>query len=138
MANHTLIKLLVECGLKVTPQRLAILELLLSLDNHPTAETIIMLIRLSHPNIAAGTVYKTLDTFSKKGLIHKVKTEMDIVRYDAIHERHHHLYCSESERIEDFVDPELDKMLEKYLKDKKIANFQIEDIKLQIVGKFKK
>jgi Fur family peroxide stress response transcriptional regulator len=138
MANHTVIKLLVEYGLKVTPQRLAILELLLSLDNHPTAETIIRHIRLNHPNIAAGTVYKTLDTFSKKGLINKIKTEMDIVRYDAITESHHHLYCADSDRIEDFVDPKLDEMLEKYLKNKKIPNFQIEDIKLQIVGKFKK
>ena len=138
MANQNVVKLLVEYNLKVTPQRLAILEVLLSLDNHPTAESIIRHIRLSHPNIAAGTVYKTLDTFSKKGLINKVKTEMDIVRYDAIPEKHHHLYCAESERIEDFVDPELDKILDKYLKYKKIPNFQIEDIKLQIVGKFKK
>ena len=138
MANQTVVKLLVEYGLKITPQRLAILEVLLLLDNHPTAESIIRYIRLSHPNIAAGTVYKTLDTFSRKGLINKVKTEMDIVRYDAIPEKHHHLYCAESERIEDFVDPELDKILDKYLKYKKIPNFQIEDIKLQIVGKFKK
>lgn len=138
MANHTVVRMLVEYGLKVTPQRVAILEILISLNNHPTAETIIRHIRLNHPNIAAGTVYKTLDTFSKKGLISKVKTEMDIIRYDAITERHHHLYCAESDRIEDFVDPQLDNMLEKYLRDKKIPNFQIRDIKLQIVGTFKK
>ncbi len=58
------------------------------------------------------------------------------MRYDAIIEKHHHLYCSESDRIEDFYDNELNDILETYLKNKKIPNFKIEDIKLQIVGRF--
>jgi Fur family peroxide stress response transcriptional regulator len=138
MANQTVVKLLVEYGLKVTPQRLAILEVLLSLENHPTAENIIRIIRLSHPNIAAGTVYKTLDTFSRKGLINKLKTETDIVRYDAVPEKHHHLYCPYPEQIEDYNDDKLYELIYKYLKNKKIPNFKVEDIKLQIIGKFKK
>jgi Fur family transcriptional regulator, peroxide stress response regulator len=138
MANNTVVKLLVEHRLKVTPQRLAILEVLLSLDDHPTAESIIRHIRLSHPNIAAGTVYKTLDTFLKKGLISKVITEMDIVRYDAVPEEHHHLYCPDTERIEDYFDTTLYEIINEYLKKKKIPNFIIKDIKLQIVGKFLK
>ena len=58
------------------------------------------------------------------------------MRYDAIIEKHHHLYCSESDRIEDFYDDELNEIIDNYLKNKKIPNFKIEDIKLQIVGKF--
>jgi len=53
-------------------------------------------------------------------------------------ENHHHLYCSESDRIEDYVDDDLNTMIEEYFKQKKISGFQIEDIKLQIIGKFKK
>lgn len=138
MANQTMVKHLVQSGLKVTPQRLAILEILVSSDTHPTAENIIRLIRLNHPNIAAGTVYKTLDTFSKKGLINKVRTELDIVRYEAVTNKHHHLYCIDSERIEDYVDDSLFDLIGNYLKKNKIPNFEINDIKLQIVGKFKK
>jgi Fur family transcriptional regulator, peroxide stress response regulator len=138
MNKERIIASLKDCGLKVTPQRIAVLDAVINLNNHPTAEKVIDYIKLNHPNIATGTVYKTLETLVKCNIIKKVKTDSDIMRYDAVVEKHHHLYCVESERIEDFVDPELDKMLEKYLKDKKIANFQIEDIKLQIVGKFKK
>jgi Fur family peroxide stress response transcriptional regulator len=123
-------------GLKVTPQRTAILEAIIQLNNHPTADNIIDYIRNYHPNIATATVYKVLDALIANGLIRKVKTEKDVMRYDAVMERHHHLYCSESDRIEDFVDPELNEIVEKYFKKKKIPNFEIEDVKLQIIGKF--
>jgi len=122
--------------LKVTPQRIAILEAIIQLNNHPTADNIIDYIRNYHPNIATATVYKVLDALNANGLIRKVKTEKDVMRYDAVMERHHHLYCSESDRIEDFVDPELNKIVEKYFKKKKIPYFEIEDVRLQIIGKF--
>ncbi len=127
---------LMEKGLKVTPQRIAILEAITRLKNHPTAEQIIEFIRKNHPNIATGTVYKVLDTFAENGLIKRVKTEKDIMRYDAIIENHHHLYCSHSDRIEDYRDDNLNELLENYFKEKGIPGFKIEDVKLQIIGKF--
>lgn len=138
MNREKIIAALKDSGLKVTPQRIAVFDAVINLKSHPRAENVTDYIKSNHPNIATGTVYKTLETLVKCGIIKKVKTDADIMRYDAIVEKHHHLYCADSERIEDFVDPELDKMLEKYLKDKKIPNFQIGEIKLQIVGKFKK
>jgi Fur family transcriptional regulator, peroxide stress response regulator len=125
-------------GLKVTPQRIAILEAITKLNNHPTAESIIDYIRNNHPNIATATVYKVLDALVANELVKKVKTERDVMRYDAVIESHHHLYCSESDRIEDFVDTELNEMIEKYFDKKKIPGFKIEDVKLQIIGKFLK
>ena len=129
---------LVEKGLKITPQRIAILEAIIKLNNHPTAEHIIDYIRKNHPNIATATVYKVLDTLAKKGLIKKVKTEKDVMRYDAFLEKHHHLYSSDSDRIEDYLDDELNDILEKHFAKKGIPGFKIEDIKLQIIGKFMK
>ena len=125
-----------QAGLKITPQRIAVLEAVVELRNHPTAEKVIDFIKTNHPNIATGTVYKTLETFVEKGLIKKVKTDRDIMRYDAMIEPHHHLYCSTSDRIEDFMDPELQKMIEEYFYRHQIPNFKIEDIKLQIIGEF--
>lgn len=127
---------LIEKGLKVTPQRIAILEAIIVLNNHPTAENIIEYIRKNHPNIATATVYKVLDALVSNELIKKVKTERDIMRYDAVMESHHHLYCSESDRIEDYNDNELNEMLEKYFEKKRIPDFEIQDIKLQIIGTF--
>lgn len=127
---------LIKKGLKVTPQRLVVLEAVIELGNHPTAEKIIDFIKQNHPNIAVGTVYKTLETFVEKGIIKKVKTDKDVMRYDAILEKHHHLYCIESDRIEDYYDDELNQILKNYFEEKNIKDFKIEDIKLQIIGNF--
>ena len=127
---------LIEKGLKVTPQRIAILEAIVKLNNHPTADNIIDYIRKNHPNIATATVYKVLEALVENGLIKKVKTEKDIMRYDAFLEKHHHLYSSDSDRIEDFLDDELNEILGRHFEKKGIPGFKIEDIKLQIIGKF--
>lgn len=127
-------KKLSEKGLKVTPQRISVLEAIYTLDNHPTADHIIEHIHQTQPNIAAGTVYKVLDTLVENQLIKKVKTEGDAMRYDGIMEPHHHLYSPDNGMIEDFVDRELDKLLAEYFRSKKIDGFEIEEVVLQIQG----
>ena len=127
-----------EKGIKITPQRVVILEAIYKLNNHPTADNIIEYIRESHPNIATGTVYKVLETLVENRLIKKVTTDKDIMRYDGIIESHHHLYCSECNLIEDYKDEELDKLLQNHFKNKNIKGFKIEDIVLQIRGAFNK
>lgn len=127
---------LMEKGLRITPQRIAIYEAILKLNNHPTADDIAAFIKLDHPNIATGTVYKVLDSLVENGLIRKVKTEKDVMRYDAILENHHHLYCSDSDRIADYYNSEINELLTEYFRKNGIPDFEIEDIKLQIIGKF--
>jgi Fur family peroxide stress response transcriptional regulator len=136
MTSEEIRKRLAEKGLKVTPQRIAIMEALSTLHNHPSADNVLEYIRKYHPNIATATVYKVLDTLVSKNLIAKVKTEKDSMRYDAVLEKHHHLYDADSSRIEDYSDDELNRLLEKYFTKKGIPGFQIEDIQLQIKGRF--
>jgi len=127
---------LIEKGLKVTPQRIAVLEAILEMSNHPTVENIIDSIRKEQPNISSATVYKVLDAFVSCGLIKRVKTERDVMRYDANTASHHHIYCSDSDSIEDYNDEELTGLLKEYFRKKQIPDFMIEDLKLQIIGKF--
>ena len=137
MKSEDVVTRLKEKGLKVTPQRIAILEAIIMLGNHPTAENIIEYIRKKNPNISTATVYKVLDALVSSKLIMKVKTESDSMRYDAIMENHHHLYCSRSERIEDYNDKELNDLIKKFFERKSIPNFRIEDVRLQIIGSFR-
>ncbi|NCA77222.1 MAG: transcriptional repressor [Alphaproteobacteria bacterium] len=123
--------------LRVTPQRVAILEAVISLHNHPTAENVSEFLKEHHPNIATGTVYKILEVLVAKGLLKKVKTDRDVMRYDAILDNHHHLYSSESERIEDYFDDGLNTLLTDYFKSHKIQGFEISDIRLQLIGRFR-
>ena len=126
-----------EKGLKVTPQRVATYEAIVNLNNHPTAENVIEYVKANHPNISVGTVYKVLDSLVENNLLKKVKTEKDIMRYDAVLSNHHHLYCVETDRIEDYEDEELNQLINDYFIKNTIENFKVTDIKLQITGKFK-
>jgi Fur family transcriptional regulator, peroxide stress response regulator len=136
MKVEDIVNQLIDKGLKVTPQRISILEAIIKLNNHPTAENIIDYIRQNHPHIAFATVYKVLDALVENNLIKRVKTEKDVMRYDAEMDKHHHIYCSDSDRIEDFKDNELDEILKNYFEKKGIPDFNIEDIRLHVIGKY--
>jgi Fur family peroxide stress response transcriptional regulator len=136
MPDRAIIKILTDNDLKVTPQRTAVLEVIYNLSNHPSADTIIDYLRLNFPHIPLSTVYKILDVFVEKGIVTKVKTGDDVMRYDFVKDKHHHLYCTESDRIEDYFDEKLDKLIEDYLDKNPIPNFRIKDVKLQITGNF--
>ena len=118
MNSSEIINKLIEKGLRITPQRVVIYEAILKLNNHPTADDIAAFIKRYHPNIATGTVYKVLESLVTTGLIKKVKTEKDVMRYDAILENHHHLYCADSDRIADYYNNELNELLSEYFRKK--------------------
>lgn len=129
-------KLLREKGLKVTPQRLAVFEAVDLLHNHPTADEVSQSIRKKHPDIATGTVYKTLDILAEKEILKRVKTDSGLLRYDAVNDKHHHIYCSHCNRIEDYYDSELTALIYSHFERKQIPDFKIWDIKLEIVGEY--
>ncbi len=137
MVVAEVIEKLKQNNLRVTPQRVAIFEAICRLNNHPTAENIIRKIQKDHPYISVGTVYNVLDSLVENKLLKRVKTENGILRYDPVLSKHHHLYCLETDRIEDYEDRELDDLIGAYFNKKGIKNFQIKDIKLEIIGNFK-
>ena len=132
MSNRTTQERLREHGLKVTPQRKVILEVISGMRNHPTAEMIMRQVEQVEPDISAGTVYKTLDLFAEKGLILRIKTDRDIMRYDPFINRHHHLYLDGTDKIVDFEDEELNRLLEEYFRKKRIPGMVVEDYRVEI------
>ena len=137
MESRSIREILPKHGLKITPQRLAVFDAIVNRRDHPTAEQIIEFVRERYPNIAVGTVYNTLETFVEKGIIQKVKSDGDIMRYDAFTEKHHHLYGVGSGRIEDYYDDELNQWIEAYFSRKEIPGFRVADVRIQIMGEFK-
>ena len=128
-------KIISNAGLKVTPQRVAVMQALNKL-HHPTAEEIHKEVLQKIPGLSPTTVYNILDAFVKLKIISKVQSSADAMRYDAIQIRHHHLYSTQGTRIVDYFDPELDKILCDYFNNKKIDDFRISDLRLQIMGEF--
>ena len=81
-------------GLKITPQRRVILDLLVGDDSHPTAEKVYQRVLEVMPDISRTTVYNTLRELSDMGELTPVQDLSDGgLRYDTNSEAHHHLYC---------------------------------------------
>lgn len=78
---------------RLTPQRLAILEVVREATDHPTANDIFHRVRARHPSIAYGTVYSALRTLTNLGLIQELKFGDAASRYDGRLEPHHHAVC---------------------------------------------
>ena len=125
---------LAKHNLKATHQRIAIYDVLLHLENHPTAEQIYHKITQYYPSISLGTVYKTLDTFVEKSLIRRVLSEKDAMRYDINLSNHHHLFCERTETIIDYEDDKLFEKIRKHFYKKELKYFKISDIRLQVNG----
>jgi Fur family peroxide stress response transcriptional regulator len=92
-----------SAGLKLTPQRVAILQVLMDADIHPTAEMVSEKLKNDYPGISLGTVYTTLETLSQKGIICKVQAEDGKLRFDAKTEMHHHLHEIDTGNIADYL-----------------------------------
>lgn len=93
-----------DLGLKVTPQRIAIYKELAKTVEHPSTEMIYNNIKDYYPNISLTTVYRTLETFEKMGLISVVNVLYHAARYDANLDPHHHIVCVNCRKIEDVYD----------------------------------
>lgn len=124
-----------NAGLRVTPQRVAVL-LALDSTNHPTAEVLIRKVRKKYSNISAGAIYNILDNFLDKGIITRVYIPGDVMRYDAVLRKHHHLHDRKTNRVEDYFDDELFELVKNHLDKKHIPGFELEDIKIKLTGIF--
>jgi len=100
--------LFADKGLKLTHQRLEILNVLTAAKDHPSAETIWERVKKRAPTVSLDTVYRTLGTFEAHGLAQRIPVEGDQARYDGDISQHHHLVCLKCRSIEDFDWPQFD------------------------------
>ncbi len=97
-----------QSGLRVTPQRLAVIREIAASDAHPDVETLYRGIHEHVPTISLDTVYRTVSTLVENGLIDRVTATSGPARYDGNPFPHHHFVCARCGRIEDIHSPELD------------------------------
>lgn len=105
-------ELLKKNGLKVTTQRIAILEVLSKRPGeHLTAEEIYDVVREKYQDIGLATVYRTIQMLSELDLIDKLNLDDGYVRYEISNKHkeegghhHHHLICLDCGNIYSFQD----------------------------------
>ena len=132
-------KLLKDKGLKVTRQRLLVLEAIAACpEEHLTAEEIFDLVKVSYPEIGLATVYRTIQLLNELNLIDRINFDDGFVRYEMgrTQERgqkhhHHHLICMKCGKVISFQDDLLEELEEKITI---TTGFQIVDHEVKLYG----
>ena len=94
-------KKLRDIGLKLTPQRMAIVEYLKDNKEHPSADDIYRAVSEKFPTMSFATVYNTLETLRKHSRLIELIVDPDKKRFDPNTEPHHHLMCVKCRKIVD-------------------------------------
>jgi Fe2+ or Zn2+ uptake regulation protein len=91
---EAIIQLFNQKGLKITPQRRLIFELLAEDKSHPTAEELYQLVISRMPDVSQTTVYNTLHELVALGELAPLENLSEAgARFDTNANHHHHLFC---------------------------------------------
>ncbi len=106
MNRESIVKAFREKGLKITPQRIAIIEVLMEKnDDHPGAGAIYREARKKRRSVSLSTVYATLGELSRRGIIKKLQFDQMENRYEGNLEEHVNLICKGCGKIIDYEAP---------------------------------
>lgn len=109
----SLIQGLKHAGLRTTPQRMAICELLAQSVEHPSAYTIYEDIQVRIPSLSLTTVYNTLETLVGLGLINELgDVGNEGMRFDADTSPHINLACLTCNKVIDLPSKHVGKLEE--------------------------
>jgi Fur family peroxide stress response transcriptional regulator len=96
-----------EKRLKVTPQRLAVIDALVANKLlHPSASQVFQEVKRQGKRLSLSTTYATLHEFSQLGLIMTLEFDQMDNRYDVNPEEHVNLICEGCGKIIDYPVPQ--------------------------------
>ena len=101
-------------GFKVTPTRLVVLGLFS--DNCKPINAEYIFEKLKRKDINLVTIYRTLASFEKAGILHRVDLHKDSVYYELAEHHHHHIICTDCGMVESFEECGVKKLSNNVLK----------------------
>ena len=108
MTQKEMASLLSNRGVRPTTQRLAVYDYLYRHRTHPSADTVYEALIRQHPTFSRTTVYNSLHTLVKAGLVQELAMDTEERHYDADTALHGHFHCWSCGDIADFaLDEEL-------------------------------
>jgi len=96
-----------QSGRRVTPQRVAVFEVLCERGGHPTVDQIYREVCRRFPMISLNTVYQTVEALVDMKVISPIGHGQEAARYETDAKPHHHAVCITCKRITDIFDPGL-------------------------------
>jgi Fur family ferric uptake transcriptional regulator len=110
-------KILNELGFKATPARITILALFSKGCNPMNVEQVYLKVKKTEIDLV--TVYRTLTSFEKKGLLRKVDMQKDAAYFELNADHHHHIICTNCEKVSEFENADDSKLIAQALKQTK-------------------
>ena len=101
-------------GVRLTPQRLKVLELIIEHHSSISAYELLDLLRVTEPQAKPPTVYRALDFLLTQGFIHKVESTNSYIACCVLGHADHCsqlLICDECSTVEECHDDDLAKLL---------------------------
>jgi Fur family peroxide stress response transcriptional regulator len=123
------IELLKSSQIKVTPQRLAIVELM-DEYGHISVRDIFTKIQTNFPSLSLATVYKNINAMVENHFIKELKIVGQDAKYELIKEEHAHMICKSCGKVEDIM-LETDSIVSSATK---ISNYRVEESSVQFFG----
>src|SRR5262245_41591111 len=99
---ETMLASLKRAGLKLTPQRIALIREIADDLSHPTAQTLFDRLRPHFPTMSFATVYNTLEALARCGLTGTLHLG-GAVRFDPNTEPHDHAVCDACGTVADIA-----------------------------------
>jgi len=120
-------------NLKISGQKLKILDSFLSSKKHITAEELYGIIKKKHKSIGIATVYRTLKLLCDSGICRILKLDDGVTRYEALygHEHHDHLICANCGKVVEVYDKKIEEL---QLKIAKKHHFILKNHRLDMYG----
>jgi Fur family peroxide stress response transcriptional regulator len=119
-------------GLRITPQRLAILRALAFSDGHPSVEQIYEKVRADFPTTSLATVYKNIALLKELGEALELGFADGSNRYDGNRPYPHpHLVCIRCKKI---IDPDLPSLVDLTAQLSKETGFSVVSHRLDFFG----
>jgi len=118
-----------DIGIKLTPQRLAILACLEGNTTHPSADDIYKEVRKQYPTMSFATVYNTLEALKEHGQVSELSVDSRRRRYDPDTKPHHHMMCVVCGAIKD-----VHESFRLVLPEKERKQFRILDSRVEFYG----
>jgi Fe2+ or Zn2+ uptake regulation protein len=119
------VSILRECGIRPTPQRVAVVEFIYGSRSHPSADEVLEKVRPKCPTISRATVYNTLNLLVERGLLKLQILQEGTVVFDPNIKQHHHFIDEDSGEIYDIPWNALKVTGEKSLKNFQVHEFQV-------------
>jgi len=115
---HKIFLQFLKRGYRITPQRFEVLDAALDYGEHFKPDDLYLKMKNAGSKVSRATVYNTLDLLVKCNLLTKRIFGQNVTMFESNFNRtqHDHIICEDCDEIQEFIEPELEKLVKKIAK----------------------